>query len=71
MTKTEASKSATEWMVQPVCTTQSTNPHGFTVYRVFDPYTDKARVEYLDGARMFKTEWQARAAIAAATGSAK
>jgi len=60
-----------EWQVKAMSDFSTGRPCGFTVQRVHNPYTDRAKVEVLrtsDGRNFFRTEAAARDAIAETTG---
>lgn len=60
----------TPWQTKELVDFATGRPAGFDVFRVHNPYTDAARVEYLKPKSRFKTEAEAHAAIAKATGGA-
>lgn len=57
----------TDWLISPLVGFRTGRPSGFSVYRIHAPYTDAARVEPLERGRIYRTEADARAAIARAT----
>ena len=57
----------TDWLIRPLAGLSTGRPAGFDVYRVHAPYTDAAKVEPLNPGRPYRTEAEARAAIARAT----
>ena len=60
----------TDWIIGKLVGLTTGRPAGFDVYRIHNPYTRTARVEPLNGGRIYRTEADARAAIARATGKA-
>lgn len=58
----------TQWEIRRMVGFYSNRPTGYTVERIHNPYTEKAKVEFLEPGRIFRTEADARAAIAKATG---
>ena len=55
----------TDWLIRPLAGLSTGRSAGFIVYRVHAPYTGDAREEPLG--RVYRTEADARAAVAAAT----
>ena len=55
----------TDWLIRPLAGLSTGRSAGFIVYRVHAPYTSAAREEPLG--RVYRTEADARAAVAAAT----
>jgi hypothetical protein len=60
------------WEVRPMVGIHSGKVTGYTVERIHSPYTQEARAEVLrvDGVNIWKSEKEAYAAIAKATGDA-
>ena len=56
------------WQVHALHSAFSGRVAGYDVQRIHNPYTQQARIEYLERGKVFRTEQQARAAIAKATG---
>lgn len=63
-------ETVTDWIIAPMIGFTTGRPVGFSVHRIHAPYTDTARVEHLNKGRVYRTESDARAAIAEATGDA-
>ena len=63
------SANTTPWEVRTVYAGFTTRIAGYDVQRVHNPYTHQARVEYLERGKVFRTEQQAREAIAKAEGT--
>ena len=63
------SANTTPWEVRTLYAGFTGRIAGYDVQRVHNPYTQQARVEYLERGKVFRTEQQARAAIAKATGA--
>lgn len=55
----------TEWQIKPLVSFGTNRVAGYSVERVHNPYTEKARIESL-GTSIYHTEAAARAAIAKA-----
>lgn len=54
----------TAWLVKELLDFRTGRPAGFDVYRVHNPHTESAKVEYLKPVSRFTTERAALAAIA-------
>ena len=62
----DMSNTSTPWQIKELADFGTGRPAGFDVFRVHNPYTDQAKVEYLKPVSRFRTEAEARAAIKAA-----
>ena len=65
-----SAENVTPWTINKLLGLQRGRPAGFDVSRIHSPGTGKAREEFLERGRVFRSEAEARAAIAKATGSA-
>lgn len=63
-------KQTPPWEIRTLVGLNSGRITGYTVERIHNPCTRDARAETLDRGRVYRTEAQARAAIAKATGEA-
>lgn len=67
MSNNSMSAQPTPWLLKELLDFSTGRPAGFDVFRVHNPRTESARVEYLKPVSRFHTEAAARAAIAKAT----